>query len=160
MAARETKILVIGIGNAYRRDDAVGLVIARRLKEEFRDQIQVREESGEGAALMDLWRNANAVILIDAVQTGGTPGMVYRLDARAASIPSRFFRYSTHAFGVAEAVELARALGQIAAHLVIYGIEGDSFDAGTGLTTAVERVVPEVVERIRQEIELLVSHHL
>ena len=155
MAAGATRILVIGIGNAYRRDDAVGLIIARRLKQEFRDQVQVREESGEGVALMDSWRNSDAVILLDAVQTGGMPGTVYRLDARAAPIPAHFFRYSTHACGVAEAVELARALDQLPPQLIIYGVEGGNFEAGAELTPSVEDAVSEIVERIRRDLDSL-----
>jgi hydrogenase maturation protease len=159
MATGQTKILVIGIGNAYRQDDAVGLILARKVQEELGDQVQVRQESGEGAALMESWQNADAVILLDAVQTGGAPGVVCRLDAHAACIPARFFRCSTHAFSVAEAVELSRALGQLPPRLIVYGIEGGSFEAGIGLTSAVQRAVPEIVERIREEVGSLSSYH-
>jgi hydrogenase maturation protease len=158
MSDSETRVLVIGIGNAYRRDDAVGLVLARRLKEEFRERVEVLEHSGEGTALMEAWKNAKAVILLDAVHSGGAPGIVYRLDAQTTPIPAQFFHYSTHAFSVAEAVELARTLAQLPPRLIIYGIEGASFKAGTSLSPAVESAMPEIVERIRQEIASLESH--
>jgi len=44
--------LIIGIGNEYRSDDAVGLIVARRLKERLADSAIVLEQSGDGAALM------------------------------------------------------------------------------------------------------------
>jgi hydrogenase maturation protease len=63
-----------------------------------------------------------------------------------------FFHYSTHAFSVAEAVELARSLDQLPAHLVVYGIEGANFAAGVELSPAVEQAVEAAVERLAQEI--------
>jgi hydrogenase maturation protease len=92
------------------------------------------------------------VILIDAVSSGGRPGSIYRFDAHKQPLPSRFFHYSTHAFGVAEAVELAKTLGQLPQSLIVYGIEGKCFDVGVGLTGEVENAIGDVVIRIRQDI--------
>ncbi len=146
------RVLIIGVGNAYRSDDAAGLIAARRLREELRDAAEVHEAGGEGTALLELWKEADAVILIDAVQSGTTPGAVHRLEAGRQSIPAACFRPSTHTFGVAEAVELARALRQLPPRLVLYGIEGKTFAAGAGLSPEVDRSVAEVVERVRHEV--------
>ena len=144
--------LIIGLGNEYRRDDAVGLVVARRLKEAAPEPVRVLEESGEAAALMESWRDADTVILIDAVHSGAKPGTLHRLDAHAGPIAKKFFRFSTHAFGVAEAVELARALGRLPPRLIVYGVEGKSFEAGVGLSPEVEAATQEVVERVLGEL--------
>ena len=40
-----------------------------------------------------------------------------------------------------EAVELARELDRLPRRLVVYGIEGESFEAGEGLSPAVETTV-------------------
>jgi len=140
--------LIIGLGNQYRRDDAVGLTVARRLKEAAPAHVRVLEESGESTALMDSWQGADTVILIDAVHSGAKPGSLHRLDAHRQPIPTRFFHYSTHAFGAAEAIELARALGQLPPRLIVYGIEGKTFEAGLGLSPEVEKAAQEVVERV------------
>ena len=146
-------ILIIGVGNAYRGDDAVGLCIAQDIRKKSPDHINVIEQSGEGISLMESWKDANIVILVDAVYSGGNFGTIYRFDAGKQAIPSRFFHYSTHAFGVAEAVELARAFKQLPPHLIVYGIEGKSFEAGVGLSPEVEKAAQEVVERIKQDME-------
>ena len=140
--------LIIGLGNQYRRDDAVGLTVARHLKEAAPAHVRVLEESGEGTALIESWKGAETVILIDAVHSGAKPGTVRRFDAHGQPIPTRFFHYSTHAFGVAEAVELARVLGQLPPRLIVYGIEGKTFEAGLGLSPEVEKAAQEVVERV------------
>jgi hydrogenase maturation protease len=115
--------LIIGLGNDYRSDDAVRRVVARKLRAESLDSVDILEETGEGAALLDAWRGADFVILIDAVHSVGD-GAIYRIDANEQQIPRSFFHYSTHAFNVGEAVEMARALGQLSRRLVMYGIEG------------------------------------
>jgi len=114
----------------------------------------VRELSGEGAALIEAWQGADTVFLFDAVFTGKKPaGTLYRLDAGAETIPADFFHYSTHRFGLAEAVELARELGQLPPRLVIFGIEGENFDYGAKLSPAVEKTIQEVVNNIILEIK-------
>jgi len=140
--------LIIGLGNQYRRDDAVGLIVARSLKEAAPEHVRVLEESGEATALIESWQGADTVILIDALDSGAKPGTVRRLDAHGQPIPTRFFHCSTHAFGVAEAIELARVLGRLPPRLIVYGIEGKTFEAGLGLSPEVEKAAQEVVERV------------
>ena len=156
-----TLILLIGIGNKFRQDDAVGLAISRRLDalritEKFRNQlppeIKIVEASGEGVALMELWQDATTVYLFDAVISGAEVGKIYRIDAQIETVPAKFFNYSTHAFSVAEAVELARTLNQLPSKLIIYGVEGKNFDFGVGLCPEVEQAAAEVVERVYSEL--------
>ena len=145
--------LIIGLGNEYRRDDAVGLVVARRLRQAAPESVRVLEESGEGAGLIESWQGADTVILIDAVHSGAKPGTPHRIDAHAQPIAKEFFRFSTHAFGLAEAVELARTLGRLPPQLIVYGVEGKSFEAGVGLSPEVEAAADVVVERVMGELQ-------
>jgi len=146
-------ILIIGVGNAYRGDDAVGLRIVQDIKKMSPDHVNVIEQSGDGISLMDSWKDADTVILIDAVHSGAQPGTIHRFDVHIQTIPTKFFHYSTHAFGVAEAIELARALKQLPQDLIVYGIEGKRFEAGVGLSPEVEKAEQEVVEQIKQDIK-------
>ncbi|OHB45449.1 MAG: hydrogenase maturation protease [Planctomycetes bacterium RIFOXYD2_FULL_41_16] len=145
-------ILIIGIGNPYRGDDGVGHRIAQDIKEKSPDHVNVIEQSGDGISLMESWKDADTVILIDAVHSGKNFGTIYRFEAHEQAIPSRFFHYSTHAFGVAEAIELARTLKQLPQNLIVYGIEGKCFEAGIGLSLEVEKAVEEVMMRVQQDI--------
>src|SRR5215831_3991205 len=107
------EILVIGIGNAYRRDDAVGLVAARRLKNRGSRSFRVLEHHGEGTDLMNCWEGANAVILLDAVLSGSKPGTLHRWNAIRRPLPAAAFRGSSHALSLVAAVELARVLRRL-----------------------------------------------
>jgi hydrogenase maturation protease len=146
------QVLLIGVGNEYRSDDAVGLIVARLIRERAPEQVTVHEAGGEGAALMEAWREAQTVILVDAVRSGAEAGTIHRIEAHRQPLPARFFHHSTHAFGVAEAVELARALNQLPPRLIVYGIEGKEFAAGAGLSTEMNEAVQRVVERILQDV--------
>jgi hydrogenase maturation protease len=147
------KILkVVGIGNQLRGDDAVGLHVARRLRGALPVSVEVVEHQGEPTGLMDSWEGAEAVWLVDAVSSGAKPGTVHRLDVSEGELPSQLFRASTHHIGLAEVVELARALRRLPRRVVVYGVEGARFDARQGLTSDVEAAVELVVESLRKEV--------
>jgi hydrogenase maturation protease len=143
-------VCVIGVGNALRGDDAAGLAVARALRDRL-PGARVIESDGDGAALIDAWQSARFVVLIDAVSSGAAPGTVHRFDAHAEPLPAPLFHYSTHAVSVADAVELARALGTLPPRLVVYGIEATHFEAGAALSPAVQRAVDGLVEHVRRE---------
>lgn len=145
-----SRFIVIGVGNALRGDDAAGLHAARRLRERGLDN--VREASGETASLMELWQGAEAVLLVDAAQSGAAAGSVSRFDVSEQALPAAFLHCSTHAFGVAEAVELARSLGTLPPRVIVFGIEGVGFDHGAPLSAEAERGVTEAAKRIEAEL--------
>ena len=141
----------------FRSDDAAGYIVAHSLTNKSLPHTAVIEESGEGAVLMDSWKNVEAVVLVDAVSSGSKPGTIHRFDAHKDIIPSRFFHYSTHAFSVAEAVEMARVMNRLPSKMIIYGIEGRNFQTGVGLSPEVQQSVPEVIQSIIQDVQNITS---
>ena len=115
-------------------------------------EVELLEREGEPTALIDAWDGADAVWLVDAVSSGAEVGTVHRLDASESELPTELFRASTHHVGLAEAVELARALGRLPAQTVVYGIEGASFRVGEELTPAVAAAIEPVAEAVRKEV--------
>ena len=146
----QPQILLIGIGNEYRSDDGAGLAAIRALKAKGLPGTHFKECAGDGADLIEIWKQAQMVILIDAVSSGAPPGTIYRFDALTQPMLACYSFHSTHAFGVVEAIELARALHVLPACLIIYAIEGKNFTTGMGLSPEVEKAVQQVVERISQ----------
>lgn len=147
-----SRTLVIGIGNELRGDDRAGLEAARRVRARRPDEAIVLERSGDAASLMEAWLDRPRVILVDAMSSGERPGTVRRFEAHAAPLPSGLLHTSTHSWGVAEAVEMARALGQLPPCLVVYGLEGRSFGWSRHLSPEVEAAVRDVVERVLEEL--------
>lgn len=148
---RAEAVTIVGVGNWYRRDDGVGIAVARRLRGRLPSGVRIVEVSGGGTALLDTWKDAATVVIVDAVQSGARPGTIHRLDAHAGQIPSSYFHCSTHAFNVAEAVELARALGQLPPCMIVFGIEGKDVTPGIGLSAEVQEAAGIVTERLLAE---------
>ena len=146
------RICVIGVGNESRGDDAVGLEVARRLHRLRLPGVTVQEMGGDLSSLLDRWQDADAVILIDASAADAAPGAIVRLEPLTQPIPKGVFPCSTHAFGVVEAIELARALQQLPPYLTVYGIEGKQFNMGGELSAEVLQKIPEIVCRVKDEI--------
>jgi hydrogenase maturation protease len=153
MAGRPgSRALVIGVGNDFRSDDGAGLAVARLLKARRRDGLAVLEHTGEVAGLLEAWRGADTVILVDAVVTGAAAGTIHRFDPRARDFPRECFQCSTHAFGIPEALALGRALNLLPPRLVVFGVEARDFAPGGALSGEVERAARQAAERILQEI--------
>ena len=140
--------LIIGIGNLLRGDDGAGIVAARELKKLISDNLEIVEESGDGLQLLETWREASSVFVIDAMRSGATPGTIRRFDVHREHLPFTDFANSTHAFGVPQAIELTRALDQLPPMFVVFGIEGENFELGSALSDRCRRAVDEVVARL------------
>ncbi|PIQ96829.1 MAG: hydrogenase maturation protease, partial [Nitrospinae bacterium CG11_big_fil_rev_8_21_14_0_20_56_8] len=126
---------------------------ARRLRERLAGETPVLEQSGEGTALMEAWKGARTVILIDALQSDGVPGAVRRIEAGGSAIPAQSFRCSSHLFGIAESIELARVMGELPSRLILFGIEGKTFGFGETLSSEVAHGVAQAVEQVIRELE-------
>jgi hydrogenase maturation protease len=119
--------------------------------------VEVLEREGEPSGLIDAFEGAGAVWLVDAVSSGARPGTVLRLDARAEPLPAEMFATSTHHLGLAEAIELARALNRLPERLVVFGVEGADFGAGDRLTPEVEAGAARAADAVREEVTTCTS---
>jgi len=145
--------VVIGVGNRLRGDDGVGLAVADRLAHSVPDGVSVVACELEPTRVIDAWEGADSALLVDAVASGAPAGTVHRFDASREPLPARVFRSSTHAFGVGETVELARAVGRIPRRVVVFGVEGVAFEAGAPISPAVAAAVQRVAETVLSELE-------
>jgi hydrogenase maturation protease len=140
-------VKVIGIGNEWRGDDGAGLAAAERAGG--------LALAGEPIALVEALGAAGGdeVVIVDAVSSGARPGTVHVFDAGLEPLPAELFGSpSTHALGLAEAIEIARSLGRLPARVRVYGIEGAQFDYGRGLSPEVDAAVGRVLAEI-EEVE-------
>ncbi|MDE1937858.1 MAG: hydrogenase maturation protease [Alphaproteobacteria bacterium] len=147
------RVIVLGVGNAERGDDGVGRAVAKLLNDVASDQVSVVELDGEATSLLMALDGAALAYIVDACVSGAAAGTVHRIDAHEAPLPQVSSDLSTHGFGLAAAIELGRALGQLPARTIVYAIEGTSFDTGTPLSPPVAAAAAAVAERIRSEIE-------
>ncbi len=144
---------VVGVGSAWRHDDAVGLDVVARLQGRLDPLVELIPCDGDLAAPLLQWKGRPRVVVVDAMRSGAPAGSIVRLEplttsAHAARLVTARPR-STHAVGVAEAIALARSLDLLPEQLVCYGIEVEDVSYGAGLTpdvhAAAERVTGLIV---------------
>ncbi|MFF5313406.1 hydrogenase maturation protease [Streptomyces massasporeus] len=151
------RIVVIGVGNEFRRDDGVGPVVAALLAERagyraFGTDTVVSVCDGDPARLIGLWEGARLAVVVDAAYAQhGIAGRIHRIELATERLghPSTT---SSHGLGLGEAVDLARVLRRLPERLVVYAVEGADASLGTGLTPAVAAVVEQLADSVEDEI--------
>lgn len=150
---RKPPLLIVGLGNTIRCDDAAGIAVARGVYE------TIAAEHGPGAAafveascagwrLVDILAGYKRAVIIDSIQTGkGKPGECYLVER--TKIDSIHLQ-SSHGMGLEEAVELARRNGlDVPEKITIYAIEVlNPFEFGEAMSAEVERKIPDCVKQI------------
>jgi len=150
-------ILVLGLGQTMRGDDAAGLEAVKRWQADFSPAAadpRVRVELAElpGIGLLDLLSGATHALLVDAVRSGAAPGTLHlvtadRLDSFAAGSGS------AHGWGAAETLALAAQIDSpLPEHLVLLGIEAESFELGAPLSGKVDAALAEAARAIEKQI--------
>lgn len=151
------RVVVIGVGNALRGDDAAGLAVAEQIRGSVPDGVAVRVCEEEPTRLIDAFGEADIAFLVDAVSTGAPSGTVHRFDASNGPVPSLELRSSTHALGIGDALELARALGRLPRRTIVFGVEGSDFVARDGMTPAVADGVARASATLLEEVAACTS---
>jgi hydrogenase maturation protease len=133
-AESRSGVLIAGIGNANRGDDAAGLLVAQRLL-----ALGIPAIAWEGLPLdlIPRWESLSRVVLVDAVQGDSPVGTLHHWDASRVPLPPEPFCASTHGFGLAEAVELSRATETLPSQVEVYGIEAAQFQHGAPMSVEV-----------------------
>jgi len=145
---------LIGVGSEERGDDGVGLLVLRTLRASLEGRVRLLEVGGRVDRLLEALEECNGAIIIDAAKSGARPGTIHRFEYVDGSLPAGGFRGSTHTMSVGDALELARILKKLPSHVLVYGIEGCSFDFGDPMTPevciAAQRACDEILELVNR----------
>jgi hydrogenase maturation protease len=144
------KILVLGLGNDILTDDAVGLHVVAAVRERLAGEadIDIRETTEMGLALLDEISGREGVVLVDSVQTGREPlGHIHEIPVEKLS---HVMNTAPHFLGVGETLALGKLLGLAMPRQVrIFAVEvADPFTLGTQMTPAVAAATAEAADRV------------
>ena len=146
------RTLVLGMGNDILCDDAVGLIAARAIREDFGDKVEVVETSEAGLALIEILEGYKQVLILDAIKTDSVPvGTILEYT------PDDFQKIvapSPHYAGLPEVLEMAKRLSlDFPSDIRILAMEVESpFEIREGLTEAVEKALPEFIARAKKSL--------
>lgn len=143
------RLLIVGCGSPDAGDDSAGLEVIRRLREGGDCGCELRAESAPGIELLDALALAEAILFVDAVVSGGAPGTLHLATLPCKEVePRSLGALSSHGWGLAEALDLARALGRTMPPLFLLGIEAGTVAQGSRRSPAVEQAVERVIENL------------
>ena len=134
---------LIGIGNPDRGDDAAGWEVAGLVT-----SWETARLTAGSLSLIDLWGDDDEVVIVDAMRSDAPTGTVVRIDAIEDRLPQGSFS-STHAFGPAAVVELARTMDRLPRSLVVYGIEAGHVEHGVPMSSEVVAAVSSVAAELQ-----------
>ncbi len=155
--------VVIGVGNEFRRDDAVGPVVVARLRDRAPASVAMLVSDGEPIRLLEAWTGASLAVLVDAV-SGTQAGRLHRIvvagpdldqDAPQSGqgpITAAEAKASSHGLGLGTAIGLGRALDRMPGTLIVHGIEAVDFSQGHGLSPAVAAGISRLTDAVLADI--------
>jgi hydrogenase maturation protease len=145
-------MVVIGVGNEYRRDDGAGLAVVISLRDRVPPGVDLVLTDGEPTRLIEAWTGAEVAVVVDAVRADPPrPGRVHRFELDQ-TLAEATRTASSHGFGLDDAIQLALALDRMPGRLVVHAIEAADLGQGTGLTPPVAAAVDEVAGAVLSDL--------
>lgn len=155
------KTLVLGIGNTLLGDDGVGVHVAQVLAEKITDEnIDVMDTAIDGLNLLDVIRNYERMIVIDAIlDEEAEMGTVFRLSMDTIPPPS-LSGAASHNLNLATTLNIGNKIfpGEIPGEVVIFAVVSQNVDYVTEeMTGEVQQAVPKIVDLVMNELGLCIS---
>lgn len=147
-------IVIVGIGNPYRGDDAAGWAVIDGLMEKVGSGIKLVKLRGDIAELIDIFAQYKTVYLVDACRINASKGAWQRIDAQKQSIIEANPQTSTHGFSVSQAISLAKNLDQFPNKLILYLISGDNYTICDRVSSSVHKSIELVIKAILNEKDI------
>jgi hydrogenase maturation protease len=137
-------------------DDAVGVVVARRLAREHPGlPAEVVEGGMAGMGLVRHFLDSAALVVIDAIDAGAEPGAVFRFDPDEAGV-TQLRSNNIHGMGLPHLLTNARLLGAWP-RVVVYAVQVADVRPSERLSPAVESALPDLLRMVAEEAESLAA---
>ena len=147
------RTLVLGLGNLLLHDEGLGVWVAESLGRRFAfpPEVTVLDGGTLGLDLLPRLDGVERLLVIDAVQLGRAPGEIVRLEGD--EVPAVLdVKISPHQVAVQDLLAGARLLGSEPPHVVLWGMEPERLDPGTGLSTSVKDALPRIETAVLDEL--------
>ncbi len=149
----QISVLVLGIGNLVMSDDAVGVLVAQRIQEQYRfaDNVEIVDGGTLGLDLLPKLENITNLIMIDAVETGLKAGTCVRLCGQELPIALQT-KISPHQMGLKDLLAVSELMGHSPKEMVLIGVQPGSIEMEFGLTADVEAQLETLVSNVLDEL--------
>ncbi|HWI40797.1 MAG TPA: HyaD/HybD family hydrogenase maturation endopeptidase [Verrucomicrobiae bacterium] len=146
--------LVLGLGNLVMSDDSAGVRVVQRLAERcsFPRGVTLVDGGTLGLDLLPKLEGVRRLLVVDAVETGGSPGTVVRLAGE--DIPFALeTKVSPHQMGLKDLLSVASLQGFDPEEMVLWGVQPAQVEMGLELSPEVEAQLPLLEEMVLHELQ-------
>ena len=157
--ASDDRILVLGIGNILWADEGFGVRVVEALAEghDLPARVTLLDGGTQGLYLLPYLEDADAVVVVDAIDYGFAPGTLHVIRGEAVPAVLAARKLSLHQTGFQELLALMALRGRPPTRLVLVGVQPARLDDyGGGLT---EAVAAQVAPAVATVIALLAEEH-
>jgi len=152
---KERKIAVLGIGNPLLGDDGFGVAVVNAFKSTFGEppDVELIDGGSLGIYLLPYLEGKTHIIVVDAINFGGKPGEIIKLDAE--KIPATInMKVSEHQITFNEVLALMNLLEIKPEKIVFIGVQPGRNGWGDDMSPEVKSAIESVLNEIKQQIEL------
>ena len=153
------KILIAGVGNELRQDDAFGVLLAQKLQAEasLPSSVKVMEIGSAGIHLVQqLFDDYEILILLDIVKWGGVAGTIHFKEVEVKNIShlsqdeQNMFLADMHYINPLKALMMAKAMNVLPGKVIFLGCESEEHEEiGIGVSAAVEAALPIAFQKVK-----------
>ncbi len=150
-----TELRVLGIGSPF-AGDQLGWEVVKQLQKNRqlnalpKSRLDLSCHDRPGFRLIELLQGAKTVFIIDAVQSGAPVATLHRFQNEA--IEQLKSPTSSHAMGIAEGLQMAKALGCLTPDIRFYGIEVDEIQINFQLTDPLSKAITILATELAVDI--------
>ena len=153
---------IIGCGNLNRQDDAVGICVVQKLMKDAghysENDLKIFDSGTSGMDVMFQARGSDALIIIDANQSGSEPGSIFEVPGEElANLPEP--SYNLHDFRWDHALYAGKKIykDEFPNDVTVFLIEAEKLGLGIGLSERVEKAAERVAEKVLQRVEKILG---
>lgn len=150
------QIVVLGVGNVLMTDEGIGIKCVQVLAREklLPASVEIIDGGTSTHELLADLEYLDVLVIVDAAATGKAPGTLVRLEG--SDIPAAFSnKMSPHQHGINDLLASLRLLGRAPRKVVLLGAEPERIALGLELSPRLQKVLPQLVARVVEEIASL-----
>lgn len=156
----ETLLTLAGIGNRLVGDDGIALYLLENIESQLPDGIDVRlwEDLDALSIAAELMTIQTPLIIVDCADMGLNGGAYRWFKASECNLAQQLNSLSTHGFGFADALALARTLGFMQS-LFFFAIQPEQFNLNEPISAALRNRKMSMSHSLLQHLQQLMSEH-
>ena len=140
---------VLGIGNALLRDEGIGCHVIHALEGILLPDVKIID-GGTCPDVLQFLEDTDKLIIVDAVEGGGTPGQIYRFHLEDITLEQKPF-LSLHDMRLVDNLMLMKFWHSVDETVVI-GVEPKEINWGLELSPELQEKMPQIIDAILAEL--------